>query len=120
LPAIVEGTLIVDYVSGRASMALASWSPDALSAHFPLHEGSGSPIRSHEARGIENPAIDQLFQTPLGVVVEHSRAAKGVKVAIGIEAQLGGAMVSMDQLLASVAERLEVADGVGMLQSGHE
>ena len=43
-----------------------------------------------------------------------------MQVAIGIKAQLRGAVVPMGQLLAGIAERLEVTNGVGMLQSGHE
>jgi two-component system OmpR family response regulator len=85
-----------------------------------LHQSARFAVGAKETGGIDDPAIDQLFQTPLGVVVENGCAAEGVEVAIGIEAQLGGAVVSMDQLLAGIAERLEVADGVGMLQSGHE
>ena len=51
-------------------------------------------------------------------MVEHTGAAQGVQVAIGIEAQLARAVVAVGQLLAGVAERLEVADGVGILEHG--
>jgi len=39
-----------------------------------------------------------------------------VEVAIGIEPQLRWAMEPVGQFLAGIAERLEVADGVWMLQ----
>jgi hypothetical protein len=90
------------------------------SVNFSLHQRARFTVGSEKTGGIEDPAVDQLLQSPLGVMVEHSRATQGMEIAIGVEAQLGGAMVAMDQLLAGVAEGLEVADGVGMLQSGHE
>jgi hypothetical protein len=38
-----------------------------------------------------------------------------MEVTVGVEAQIGGAMVTVCQFLAGIAERLEVADGVRML-----
>jgi hypothetical protein len=43
-----------------------------------------------------------------------------MEIAIGIEAELRGAVVPVGQLLAGIAKRLEVANGVGMLKCGHE
>jgi two-component system OmpR family response regulator len=87
---------------------------------LPLHQGAGLTIGPQETGGIKNPAVDQLLQPPLGGVVEHSGASEGMQVAIGVEPQLGGAVVPVCQFLAGIAKRLEVADGVGMLESGHE
>jgi hypothetical protein len=87
---------------------------------FPLHESAGLTIGPQKTRGIKNPTLDQFLQAPLGMVVENGGAPEGVQVAIGIKAKLGGAVIPVGQLLAGIAERLEVANGVGMLQSGHE
>ena len=77
-------------------------------------------VGADEAGGVEDPAIHQLLQAPLADRVEHGGAAQGVQVAVGVEAQLRRAVVAAGQRLAGVAERLEVADGVGVLQGGHE
>ena len=42
-----------------------------------------------------------------------------MEIAVGVETQLGRAMVAVGQLLARVTERLEMANGVGMLEGGH-
>lgn len=52
-------------------------------------------------------------------MVEDAGAAQGVEVAIGIEAQFTRAVVPMGKFLARVAERLEMADGFGVLEGGH-
>ena len=56
----------------------------------------------------------------MGERIEHSGFAQGVQVAVGVEAQLRWAVVAARQRLAGVTEGLEVADGVGVLQGGHE
>jgi hypothetical protein len=87
---------------------------------LPLQQGAGLAIRAKETRGIEDPAIHQFLQPPLGLVIEHSRATKCMEVAVRIEPQLRGAVVTVGQLLAGIAQGLEMADGVGVLQSSHE
>jgi len=85
-----------------------------------LHEGAGLAIGPQKTGGIQDPALHEFLQASLGVMVENGRAPEGMQVAIGVEAQLRRAVVPMGQLLAGIAKRLEVANGVGMLQSGHE
>jgi hypothetical protein len=41
-----------------------------------------------------------------------------MEIAIGIKPQFRGPVEAVGQLLAGIAERLEVADGVGVLQHG--
>ena len=43
-----------------------------------------------------------------------------MQVAVGIEPQLRWAVVSVSQGLERIAEGLELPDGVGMLQRGHD
>ena len=43
-----------------------------------------------------------------------------MQVAVGIEPQLRWAVVSVSQALERIAEGLELPDGVGMLQRGHD
>ncbi len=42
-----------------------------------------------------------------------------MQVAVGIEPELRWAVVPVSQALQRIAKRLELADGVGMLQRGH-
>lgn len=53
-------------------------------------------------------------------MIDHRGATQGMQIAIRVEAQLRGAMVAEGQFLAGIAEGLEVADGVGMVQQGDE
>ncbi len=87
---------------------------------FPFQQRLGLAIGAKKSRRIEDPSIDELLKPALRVVIQHRGAPQGVEVAIGIKAQLGGAVISVGQLLAGITQRLKVADGVGMLQSGHE
>ena len=82
-------------------------------------EGAHVIAGADEAGRIHDPAVNQLLEAALGECVEHGRFAQGVQVPIGVETHLGGAVVAACQRLAGVAQRLEVADRVGMLQGGH-
>ena len=108
--------LIEMYNSGelreKLAVALAS-----VAARFV--EGAHVVAWADEAGGIEDPAIDQFLQAALGQGIQHGRSPQGVQVAVGVQPQLRRAVVAAGQLLAGVAERLKVADGVGMLQGGH-
>ena len=77
-------------------------------------------IGTDKGRGIQDPAFDQLLQPPLGLVIKHRSSAQGMQVAVGIEPQLGWAVVPVSQALERIAEGLELPDGVGMLQRGHD
>lgn len=92
--------------------------PQGTSIGLALEQGARISIGAHEAGGIADPAVDQILQPALGVVIQHAGAAQGVQIAIGVETQLARAVVPMGKLLARVAERLEMADGVGMFEHG--
>ena len=77
-------------------------------------------IGTDKGRGIQDPAFNQLLQPPLGLVIKHRRPAQGMQVAVGIEPELRWAVVPVSQALERIAERLELPDGVGMLQRGHD
>jgi len=77
-------------------------------------------IGTDKGRGIQDPAFDQLLQPPLGLVIKHRGSAQGMQVAVGIEPQLRWAVVPVSQALERIAEGLELPDGVGMLQRGHD
>ena len=81
-----------------------------------FEQGARVAVGTDETGGIADPAIDQLFHTPLGKVVENACAPQGMQVTVGVEAQLRRAVVPVGQLLAGVTKRLEVADGVGMFE----
>lgn len=83
-----------------------------------LKQGAWVAVGSDEAGGVADPAVDQIFQTSLGLVIQYGGAPQGVEVAVGIQAQFAWAVVPMGKLLARVTERLEVADGVGMFEHG--
>ncbi len=51
-------------------------------------------------------------------MVEYGGAPQGVEVAIGVQTHFAGAVVPVGELLARVAERLEMADGVGVFEHG--
>ena len=51
-------------------------------------------------------------------MVENRCTTQGVQVAIGIKAQIMGPMVPVGQLLAGIAQGLEVTDGVWVLERG--
>jgi hypothetical protein len=87
---------------------------------LPLEQGAWLAIRAKKAGWILNPAIDQLLQPSLRVMIEHGGAAQRMQVPVGVETEFGGTMVPVGQLLAGIAKRLEMADGVGVLQSSHE
>jgi hypothetical protein len=82
------------------------------------YRGPGISIRTHKAGGIHDPSIDQLLQPMLGVMVENRCTTQGVQVAVGIEAEIMGPMVPVGQLLAGIAQGLEVTDGVWVLERG--
>jgi len=77
-------------------------------------------IGTDKGRRIQDPAFDQLLQPPLGLVIKHRRPAQGMQVAVGIEPELRWAVVPVCQALERIAEGLELPDGVGMLQRGHD
>jgi hypothetical protein len=87
---------------------------------FPFEQRLLLAIGAKKSRRIQDPSIDELLKPALRVVIQHRGAPQGVEVAIGIEAQLGGAVIPVCQLLAGITQRLKVADGVWMLQSSHK
>jgi len=76
-------------------------------------------IGADEAGGVEDPAIHQYLQPFLFTWFEAAAFAQGMKVPVGVEPQLGRAVVSMDQFLASVTQRLEVSNRLRVLQGCH-
>ena len=90
----------------------------SAAARFALKQCARVTVRSNEAGGIHDPAIHQFLKPALGEGIENGGAPQGMEIAVGIEPKLRGPVEAVGQLLASVAERLEVANGVGVLQHG--
>jgi hypothetical protein len=53
-------------------------------------------------------------------MIKNGGTPQGMKIAVCIKTEFGRTVIAVSQLLAGIAERLKVPDGVGVLQSGHE
>ena len=79
-------------------------------------QGAHIPVRADEAGGIQDPAIDQLFEAMLRAGVKRTRLPQCMQVAVGIQPQLRRGVISRRQLLTGIAERLEMTDGFRVVE----
>jgi len=84
-----------------------------------LVKGAWIPIGSDKTGWVHDPAIHQFLEPPLLDRVEDGGAPQGVQVPIGIEPHLRRAVVAVRQFLAGIAQRLEMANGFGVLEGCH-
>lgn len=77
-------------------------------------------IGADKTRGIQDPSFDQQFEFGQFPWIKAVRTPQSVQIAVGVQTQLRWPVVPMGQFLASITERLEVSDRLGILQGCHD
>ena len=77
------------------------------------------PIWTNKAGRIEDPAIDQLFQSMLNTRVKRGGTTQSMQVAIRIKTQFRRGVIAIRELLAGVTKRLKMTDSFRIVECRH-